>query len=393
MKNLIVSLILWGFYVNMYSQTPNINFNYTLKKSSNTTDIGDNLNQTRISYFKEYAIWKKPTDTITKIIKVYKINTDNLNSFVIVKRAAISNPNNIEAYSAHFIADAIKKVMVDLDSNKKNLREYTATIAVTGLENKEEIDLYEYYYEKLDSLRKCYRAINKIYGSPAFWNRFLPARTKVGAAMIYNRYGNKFTQVGQNISLYGWSNKGSVNAELFSTYLKGAKLSINTVVSSVDTAQDNAALLRTITGGAGNFIVNLNIPLYHCLNKGTKFFVEFSPNFASNIPLLGTPFKSSDLFFNSNLGANLSFSFRVAENSKISIYGYARPSYIVGSNSYLNEMNITSDFWLFQGQLGLDIPEVGRFGWSLPAFSSNSSISTNTMLLSFQVSPMSIVGK
>ena len=186
MKNLIVSLILWGFYVNMYSQTPNINFNYTLKKSSNTTDIGDNLNQTRISYFKEYANWKKPTDTITKIIKVYKINTDNLNSFVIVKRAAISNPNNIEAYSAHFIADAIKKVMVDLDSNKKNLREYTATIAVTGLENKEEIDLYEYYYEKLDSLRKCYRAINKIYGNPAFWNRFLPARTKVEAAMIYN---------------------------------------------------------------------------------------------------------------------------------------------------------------------------------------------------------------
>ena len=55
MKNLIVSLILWGFYVNMYSQTPNINFNYTLKKSSNTTDIGDNLNQTRISFFKEYA--------------------------------------------------------------------------------------------------------------------------------------------------------------------------------------------------------------------------------------------------------------------------------------------------------------------------------------------------
>ena len=90
---------------------------------------------------------------------------------------------------------------------------------------------------------------------------------------------------------------------------------------------------------------------------------------------------------------NLSFSFRVAENSKISIYGYARPSYIVGSNSYLNEMNVTSDFWLFQGQLGLDIPEIGRFGWSLPAFSSNSSISTNTMLLSFQVSPMSIVGK
>ena len=253
-------------------------------------------------------------------------------------------------------------------------------------ENNKHLDSLRQWARKLDSVKKQFSALNSIYGSPKMQRRFFPARNTTQTTMIYQRYGTSILQFGNTVTLYGWNNRGTINPEVVSFIAGPFRFGFNTIVSSTGTnSKEDIAQLRTLSANGGNIVASLYYPTFHTLTQGTAIFSQLSLKFASEVPILGSPFSADTIYQNANLGIDLNFAVRLpTKKTDVSLFFYTRPAYIIGSMPYLNTLGVDDNFYLVQSALGIDIGNVGRIGFSLPTISSTQKLKTNSFLLSLQ---------
>lgn len=396
MKKIIY--LLMPFYImtvvfpisNVFAQVPVNKMSYVSKSPVANEKDSDRIKaKTPVrGDLDKYFVTAKGVDTAIKT-KELQEDLDKMNK-------ALEEPEkNINPYLANMegnLLDLLQTRIKELRDAKVNNAETTRVLGASITAHASTVDL-DKWVEKVKKIKKGYYAVNRIYGNPKFTSRFFPAKNATAAAMIYQRYNANLLQVGSNISLFGWNNRGTVNPELMSFFGGPFRFAVNTLVSATEDGQDKTELaqLRTLSGNGGNVVLSMYVPAFHTSTQGVFTFAQFSLKGATEMPILGSPFKSDTIFGNINLGFDFNFSINLPILGGSSLYYYARPAAIYGSKPYLTALQSEEQlFALFQHMIGLDIKNVGRIGFSLPTGSNISSLRNDSFLLSFQLVPTNI---
>lgn len=327
------------------------------------------------------------------------IDTVSLKNHIATWEKSLEKPQDIDPYLAHYEAKIINCIAKELGRIQANRRAEYATDSKPHMSSQYTAGLKQLadYQTQLKSLSRRYKAINSIMGKPRVGAKFAPARNKFGAELLYNHYGRSSFQFGQHVSFYGWDNKGSISPEVVSFYAGPVRIGLNTLVAATDRIDSTAvsltalAKLKTLTGNGGNIVLNGYYPLFHYSNAYNHVFVQTTVNGAIEAPILGSPFEPGSLNANINIGFDIEYNVKIALTEKSSLYFHARPNYIVGTKPYMEYLGLTdqSGFLLMQTYAGLELPNLGRLGLSLPPITSVASLRSNAWMVSLHLSTKS----
>lgn len=382
-KQLLLSITVLLNCTNLFAQAMPIN-RFSYSKASKSGNYAPNRNDC-------ISDWPSLKSTY---ISSDGLNIDaKLDEYIINFQDRLKDIDN-KVPPAFAICDAkvLADIIVDVEEAKtRNLKyiadHYDPSSSVVEVRDKK-IKKFNSLLKDLNELKLSYEAINKIAGSPKIAARCFPSNNRFKSSLLYQQYGGDYFQVGNQISIYGWENKGVVNPEIISFFAGPFRIGVNTLItSSNDTNKTDEAKLRTLTGSGGNAVLSFYYPLFHTKLEYFNTLIQFSPKAATEIPVLGSPFSGDTMFANFNIGIDWSMSIRLPIFGGSSLYFYTRPTYIIGTKEYLNALKRNDNFYLVQSTLGLDLPKLGKIGFGLPNITDAKELKVNTFLFSLQISP------
>ncbi|GMU03733.1 hypothetical protein KH5H1_78590 [Corallococcus caeni] len=205
---------------------------------------------------------------------------------------------------------------------------------------------------------------------------FLPIKTRQEAASFYDT--DQLSTL-RNIVVSGWSDRGSIYAEVLADRLGVLRVSLGSTIAAGKEDPSNAPDggetinntgttgntkdLQRFFGGGGNAVLSAALPLVFAkLGSGQSdhLILYALPKAAIDTPYIGTD--SNQFAINSDLGVEIHGSYG-SEKSVFSFFGQARAGWVVGNRTFSDNGFGRQGFWFGQWIAGVSIRDTIRFSF------------------------------